>query len=250
MLLGLLPNLYGLLVGLAVLSGFLVSRAFASRLGIRKRDVDDLLPWLVLSGFAGARFYFVIFSWENFRGQPWEAVQIWHGGLAIYGGIIGAAAATLLYSRIKKISFWRIADLVALAAPLGQAIGRWGNFFNQEAFGRPTASPWGIYISPERRPPEYLRQTHFHPAFFYEFLWDFAVFFLLLYLLRKTRLPPGAIFGSYLLLYAAGRFFIESLRIDSFWAAGFRVDQITSIIAFAAGFIILLSYVRRRLENH
>lgn len=243
-------SFYGLIVAAAILAGFIVAAKKAKRFAITRQHLEDLLPWLVIAGFAGGRVYFVIFTWSYFGRHLSEIPKIWHGGLAIYGAVAFAAAAALLFAKIAKISFWKLADLLALVAPLGQAIGRWGNFFNQEAFGRPTTLPWGIYISPALRPSEFLSEKYFHPTFLYESLWDLAVFFFLLYLSRKPALKDGIILGSYLSLYAAGRFFIESLRVDSFFAWGLRVDQITSAAAFLAGLSILItSHARAQTEN-
>jgi phosphatidylglycerol:prolipoprotein diacylglycerol transferase len=148
--------------------------------------------------------------------------------------------AALIFARIKKISFWQLADLVAPSLILGQAIGRWGNFFNSEAFGGPTNLPWKLYIPPEHRPPEYVNFAYFHPTFLYESLWDLIVFGLLLTLFfrglqGKSRLKVGTLFLVYLIAYSLGRFWIEGLRTDSLMLGPLRIAQIVSLVGISLG---------------
>lgn len=232
------PNLYGLTLAVAVLVSFLAARKLAPRFGLSKRDVDDLFPWVVVGGIIGARLYYVFFSWEYFRDHLISIFKIWQGGLSIYGAIIGGAVGALIYTLRQKLDFLKFLDLLAVVAPLGQSLGRWGNYFNKEAFGYPTDLPWGVYIPPSHRPLEYLEKQFFHPTFLYESLWDLGVLLILLYLVRQSP-RTGYLAGTYLVLYAIGRFFIEALRLDSFFLHFLRVDQMVSLLAVVSGTVLI-----------
>jgi phosphatidylglycerol---prolipoprotein diacylglyceryl transferase len=161
-------------------------------------------------------------------------------GIAIQGAILGGTLAALIFSRIKKISFWQMADLVAPSVILGQAIGRWGNFFNSEAFGSPTNLPWKLYIPPERRPPQFSNIEYFHPTFLYESIWDLGVFALLITLFFRSlrgqpKLKVGTLFLIYLAAYSLGRFWIEGLRTDSLMLGPLRMAQFISLVGVALG---------------
>lgn len=236
---------YGLIMALAILVSVWLAIKLAPRWSVSPQVLENALPWAVVFGFLGARLYFAAFAWEHFITRPIEVLQIWKGGLSIYGGILGAALGILLYSRKNHLSAGRIFDLAALAAPLGQAIGRFGNFFNEEGFGYPTSLPWRLYISPASRPKDLLAERFFHPAFLYEALWDLLVFLILWKLFKiMTRsspaVRPGYLFGAYLILYSAGRFFIEGLRLDSFVVSGIRADQATALLMIAGGLAIII----------
>ena len=208
--------------------------------------MERVLPWVVIFGFIGARVYFVLFSWAYFENHISEIFQVWRGGDSIYGAIIGGVLGAAADARWKGLPGLAILDLIALVAPLGQSIGRFGNFFNQEAFGRPTDLPWGLYIAPQNRPLEFLTDKFFHPTFLYESLWNLAVFFILFYLFRRNS-RRGMIFATYLILYSIGRFFVEDLRTDSFDVLGFRADQIVALIAVSVG-AVLMYRSRKRYE--
>lgn len=229
---------YGLLMAAAILAGFVVARAAAPRFGFSVSTVEQILPWVVVGGFIGARVYYVAFFWEYFSANPGEILAVWKGGLAIYGAIIGAATGLVFAGLRYRLPLPRALDLAALAAPLGQSIGRFGNFFNQEAFGAPTSLPWGMHVSLSARPLQYAAEKFFHPAFLYESLWDFGVFLILVYCVRQSR-RPGFLAGSYLILYSLGRYFIESVRLDSFFVSSIRVDQLVSLLMMLAGAFIL-----------
>lgn len=215
-------HLYGLTMALGILAGYLV---------VRKKllGADDLLTWVVIFGLIGARAYFVIFSWEYFRENLIEIPQFWQGGLAIYGAVLGGFLGSYFYAKRNKIDWLNLINLAVVGLPLGQTIGRFGNFFNQEAFGYPTDLPWKMYVSPASRPLEYLSAQYFHPAFLYEAVWDGLVFLIL------WKKGGGRRVGLYLILYSLGRFFIESIRVDSFWIWGTRVDQITALVMITIG---------------
>ena len=233
---------YGIFTAVAILAAYFLAAKIAPRFHGRPEFVDGVLPWLILAGFIGARLYYVAFAWDFF-GQHLNMIwQIWHGGLSIYGAVAGGAAALAVYSKINKINLWSVLALVSTVLPLAQGIGRFGNFFNSEAFGRPTKLPWKMYVAPMSRPPQYLGAQFFHPAFLYEALWDIAVFGILLYLGKRAGSHPAFILASYLVLYPLGRFFIESLRVDSFFIHGLRVDQLVSLGLMLLGAGILYIY--------
>ncbi|MGG6295546.1 prolipoprotein diacylglyceryl transferase [Leptolyngbya sp. AN02str] len=231
---------YGFLIASAVLIGVTLSQYLGSRRHVNPDLIGDLAIWLVLAAIPAARLYYVLFEWESYAQNPAEIVAIWHGGIAIHGAILGGSLATFLFSRINRVSFWQLADVVAPSLILGQAIGRWGNFFNSEAFGRPTDVPWKLFIPLSQRPPGYTQFEYFHPTFLYESLWNIGVFGLLLVLffqgLRgKLPLRLGTLILVYLIAYSAGRFWIEGLRMDSLMLGPLRIAQVVSLVGIALG---------------
>jgi phosphatidylglycerol:prolipoprotein diacylglycerol transferase len=241
---------YGLLIASAVLIGVTLSQYLAKRRNVNPELLGDLSIWLVIGAIPMARLYYVLFQWSEYAQHPERIIAIWQGGIAIHGAIIGGVIATLIFAKLKRISFWQLADLVAPSLILGQAIGRWGNFFNSEAFGRPTNLPWKLYIPPvitlsngEKRfprPPEYANFDYFHPTFLYESLWDVMVFTLLITLFfrglaGKPRLKLGTISMVYLVAYSLGRFWIEGLRTDSLMLGPLRIAQVVSLTGIVVG---------------
>lgn len=231
---------YGLLIAGAVLIGVTLSQYLAQRRGLRPELLGDLIVWLVLAAIPGARIYYVLFQWPIYAQDPSQIFAIWKGGIAIHGAIIAGAIATAIFARVQKISFWQLADLVAPSLILGQAIGRWGNFFNSEAFGEPTDLPWKLYIPPQSRPPAYMQFEYFHPTFLYESLWNLIVFALLLFLFfrdlkGKPNFKVGTLFLTYLVAYSLGRLWIEGLRTDSLMLGPLRIAQVVSLGGIALG---------------
>ena len=239
---------YGLLIALAVLLGLGLATRLAKARGMDPAVVSDLLPVLVLGAVIGARSYYVALEWRQYAGNWGDIVAIWRGGIAIHGALIGGVIATVLYCRWRKQAFWPLLDVLVPAVALGQAIGRWGNFFNSEAFGLPTDLPWKLRIPIENRPPEFLGEPYFHPTFLYESLWNLGVCALLLLLFRggsrnRIQLPAGALSCIYLMAYSSGRVWIEGLRIDPlcllgtapFCAGGLRMAQLVSLLLIALG---------------
>ena len=222
----------------------------------KKRQTDpeliaDLAIWLVIGAIPAARLYYVIFQWQNYSQHPDQIIKIWEGGIAIHGAIIGGTIAAIIFSYFKRVSFWQLADLVAPSVALGQAIGRWGNFFNSEAFGSPTDLPWKLYIPKANRPFEYINFDYFHPTFLYESLWNLVVFAILMYLFiddnRRHRLKTGSLFLIYLIAYSIGRFGVEGLRTDSLMFGSLKMAQAISLVGIAIGSIGLLwLYIRRK----
>jgi phosphatidylglycerol:prolipoprotein diacylglycerol transferase len=252
---------YGLLIASAVVLGLLLARRLARRRGIDPTVVSDLLPVLVIGAVLGARIYYVLLEWRHYRGQWGEMLAIWHGGIAIHGALIGGTLATVLFCRWRRQRCWPLVDVLMPAVALGQAIGRWGNFFNSEAFGLPTDLPWKLTIPPSRRPEEFIDQATFHPTFLYESLWNLGVCALLLVLFRQAsrgrlELPAGALTCIYLMAYSCGRFWIEGLRLDPlclfsqppFCSGGLRMAQLVSLLLMALGGLGLWWLYGRRLS--
>ncbi|MFM8524651.1 MAG: prolipoprotein diacylglyceryl transferase [Cyanobacteriota bacterium] len=240
---------YGLLIALAVLVGLMLSTRLGRERGLDPAVIADLLPILVLSAVVGARLYYVLFEWRQFAPHPIQAFYIWQGGIAIHCALIGGSLATILFCRVRHLSFWNLVDVLVPSVALGQAIGRWGNFFNSEAFGLPTDLPWKLTILDSSRIPlRYDGFTTFHPTFLYESLWNLAVCGLLLWLFRQARrgrirLPVGALSCIYLMAYSSGRVWIEGLRLDPLClfalppdcAGGLRMAQLISLLLIALG---------------
>ncbi|MDJ1169439.1 prolipoprotein diacylglyceryl transferase [Roseofilum sp. BLCC_M154] len=236
---------YGLLIASAVLLGVTLSQYLAERRGVDPEAIGDLAIALVLGAIPGARLYYVLFQWPSYADNPGQIFAIWKGGIAIHGAILGGLLAALIFARLNRISFWMLTDLVAPSLILGQAIGRWGNFFNSEAFGKPTDLPWKLFIPVDRRPPEYVEFDYFHPTFLYESLWNLLIFALLLGLFfwglnRKPPLKLGTLFMVYLIAYSSGRVWIEGLRTDSLMFAGLRIAQLVSLGAISLGILGLV----------
>ncbi|MBD1863553.1 prolipoprotein diacylglyceryl transferase [Trichocoleus sp. FACHB-46] len=247
---------YGLLIASAVLIGVSLSQALATRRRVDPDLIGDLIIWLVVAAIPSARLYYVLFQWQEYAQRPEDIIAIWKGGIAIHGAILGGLVASLIFAKIKRVSFWQLADLVAPSLILGQAIGRWGNFFNSEAFGRPTNLPWKLFIPPEQRPVGYENVAYFHPTFLYESLWNLMVFGILITLffrgLRgKPALKVGTLFLVYLVSYSLGRFWIEGLRTDSLMIGPLRIAQIISLVEISIGLagLFWLYQLRRPLPD-
>ena len=232
---------YGILIGIA----FLIAYSLAEKL-IYKNDLSighfsNMIFCILISSVIFARLYFVCLSWSYFKFHLDEIPKIWLGGQSIHGGILGTIFATFIYSKIKNISFYRYIDVIAVVAPLGQAIGRWGNFFNNEAFGIPTNnSIIQLFIPKSYRPDKFISHEYFHPTFLYESILDLLIFVFLYknFLLWKDK--PGKTFWVYLLCYSTIRFFLEFLRVDSLYIFGnIPGAQIVSVILIIVSAVML-----------
>ncbi len=241
-------RLYGITFAGAILLGYFVARHNSWRFGISKNEVDDIAFWITIVSLIGARIYYVIFDWQFYSSDYSEIYKIWHGGLSIYGAIISGLIFILIYSRKKAYTSLQLLDLAALTLPLAQALGRFGNFFNQEAFGLPTNLPWKLYVSVINRPPQYKNYSFFHPTFLYEAIWNIIVFFILSKLLRG-KVKSGVLAFSYLGLYSLGRFFTESIRLDSAYVYGLKVDQITAVLGLLVAGVAILKLQKKIPKN-
>ncbi|MFB5761927.1 prolipoprotein diacylglyceryl transferase [Paenibacillus medicaginis] len=209
---------YGIILGLAALVGLVVAIREGKRYGIPQEFFMDMLLLGVPSAIIGARIYYVAFKWEDYRDNLWDVFKIWNGGIAIYGALIGAIICGFFYFRYKGYNFWRIADICAPGLLVGQMIGRWGNFVNQEAYGGPVDES---FLRSQLNLPDFIvnqmnvNGVYHHPTFLYESLWSLAGVIVLLILRRRPFLRAGELFASYFIWYSIGRFFIERLRTDS-----------------------------------
>ena len=240
---------YGIVIGVGIVLCYLYILSELRRRGLTEKPIDDMAFWLVLSGIIGARLYYVAFSWEYFSVYPMEILKIWKGGLAIHGALIAGAITYAIYMWNKKLSWKGYLDIMLPGILLAQGIGRWGNFFNNEAFGTPTSLPWKLFIPEQFRPSQYIDSSYFHPTFLYESLWDIAGFILLAVLSRKwfpkgaginAKIPNGSIMALYFIWYSFGRFFIESLRTDSLYLGPLRIAQLMSATLFCMGIFLLV----------
>jgi phosphatidylglycerol---prolipoprotein diacylglyceryl transferase len=238
---------YGLCIALGIAAGtWLTSRELA-RKGYDPALALDALFFTVPLGFIGARAYHVATDYDLYAGDPFPGVfAVWNGGLGIYGAVIGGFIGVLIFARVRGISPLVFADAAAPGLILAQAIGRWGNYFNQELFGRPSNLPWAIEIAPENRPVDFADATAFHPTFLYESIWDVLVCLALLWVARRfaDRLKSGDILLLYVSLYSVGRFFVEALRIDpAFLIGNFRGNLfVASVLALTFALIFFLRH--------
>ena len=256
---------YGFLISFALFFGLFLSKKLAKSRGINPEYINKLLPSLVFSSIVGARIYYVIFEYRLFSGNNFftsiyflnlkiklpSFLAIWEGGIAIHGALIGGFISLLIFCKSNKLHFKTILDLIIPSLILGQSVGRWGNFFNNEAFGLPTNYPWKLFIPIQNRPMEFANYEFFHPTFLYESLWNLIIFFILIYIFkRQTKInsvKPGLISCIYLITYSFGRFWIEGLRTDPlclggyppFCEGGLRIAQFISIFLFSSGLIWL-----------
>ncbi len=241
MLFGFIP-IYGLLISLGIGLGVWLCSRQEERLGLPKDTAVDFALWVIPAAIIGARLYYVAFQWEAYRDDLSRVFRVWEGGMAIYGGVIGGAVAALLYAKIKKRPFGALADMTAPALILGQAIGRWGNFVNREAYGRAITTPALQFF-----PIAVNIAGEWHMAtFFYESAWNFLGFWVL-WLNRKKTTAPGNLFLLYLCWYGLGRAVIEGLRTDSLMLGSLRVSQMLSLaLLIAAGAALLIRRKKRR----
>ena len=226
---------YGMIIALGMVLAVVYACRRSKQFGIKEDDILDAVLWVTPFAILCARAYYCIFTWEHYRENPISVLYIWEGGLAIYGGVLGAAVGVSVYCRIKRIKLTALLDLVSLGFLIGQSMGRWGNFFNREAFGAETESflRMGLLNSYTGK------VTYYHPTFFYESAWN-AVGFLLLHKLSKKRQYDGQIALGYVAWYGLGRAFIEGLRTDSLYIGIFRVSQLlAAVTCIAAGGVLI-----------
>lgn len=245
-----------LMVG-AVAAAFLAERE-ARRRGEKSEVVWDGLIWVILGGIIGARIWHILtppqvmvelgYTTKFYLTHPLDALAIWRGGLGIPGAVVGGLTAMYIYARRNKLNYAVWLDIVAPALALGQAIGRWGNFVNQELYGSPTGLPWKIFIEPQYRLPAYQNIEYYHPLFLYESLWSLVIVGILLWLPRRyqDRLIPGDLFLIYLILYPTGRFLLEFLRLETSYVAGVNINQLLmAVVAILAAAALIWRHRKR-----
>ncbi|NNC39395.1 MAG: prolipoprotein diacylglyceryl transferase [Acidimicrobiia bacterium] len=208
-------HFYGILIGIGVIVAMVITERRYLRFGGDPKDVEKAAFWAVVIGFLGARMAYVSTHLSRFEGRWLHIFAIWEGGLAFFGGLTGGAIAAIWVMRRRGGNFPAFADAVAIGLPAAQAIGRFGNYFNQELFGTPTDLPWGLEIERRFRPAEYLDAETFHPTFLYEGLWNMGVILLLLTIEKRFQLKRGSILLAYFVAYGVGRFLMELLRTDT-----------------------------------
>ena len=237
---------YGILMAAAMALGLWLAQRDAVR---RRIDPEPLLKaseLALLGGLVGARLYYVLFNLDYYARVPAKIFAVWEGGLAIHGGVIGGILVGGAYAWWRQLPLPSYLDIAAPSLAIGQAIGRWGNFFNEEAFGTPTDLPWKLYIASAHRPIEYAQSEFFHPTFLYESLWDAGVLVLLVWVFRdRCARAPGALFLTYLGLYSLGRFFTEALRTDALMLGPLRIAQLVSVLGVAAALVGVPLLLRR-----
>ena len=244
---------YGLCIAVGVAVATWLTVRELARKGYDGALALDALFFVVPLGLIGARVYHVITDYDLYDGNPHSffpgVFEIWNGGLGIYGAVVGGFLGLLLFARIRGINPLVLADAAAPGVILAQAIGRWGNYFNQELFGRPSSLTWAIEIAPENRPPGFASEAAFHPTFLYESIWNVLVCFILLFVARRfgNSLRNGDIALLYVCLYSVGRFFVETLRIDpAFLIGDFRGNLfVASVLALTCALILFVRHAGR-----
>lgn len=255
---------YGMIIGCGMLLGLFVATKEYVRSGYKADDIQDFALWVIVLGIIGARIYYVIFEWDYYSKHLLEIPNIRQGGLAIYGGVLMALFTCIVYTKKKKLDFFPMADAGVLGLILGQAIGRWGNFFNAEAFGGYTDSFLAMRIKESIVNPAMINENvrshilllddisyiQVHPTFLYESVWNLCVFFFLLWFSKRKKFK-GQVFLLYLGLYGFGRFFIEGLRADSLmlFGTGIAVSQALSLILVLASVILQIFFLKKKISD-
>ncbi len=243
---------YAILIIIGAIAGAWLAARQAKKHGEDSEIIIDMLPWLLIAGIIGARIWHVFtpsasniaqgVTTENYLKNPIEILKMWNGGLGIPGGVIGGALALIIYTKARKLNFWQWADFIAPGLLIGQAVGRWGNFINQEVYGRPTDLPWAITIDPRYRIAGFEHVEKYHPLFLYESLLTLAGALILIWIDQKYRdkLYKGDIFFGYLIWYSTARFFLEFLRLDPSPVNGINVNQTSMLVIGVLALIILI----------
>ena len=227
-------HFYGLCIALGLILAVVYACRRSKEFGIKEDDLLDGVLWVTPFAILCARLYYCVFSWEQYAANPISVLYIWNGGLAIYGGVIGAVLGVLVFCKIKKLKVATILDMVLIGFLIGQSIGRWGNFFNREAFGAETDSFFRMGLLNEKTGIT----TYYHPTFLYESVWN-AAGFLLLHFASKKRKYDGQVALMYAAWYGLGRCIIEGLRVDSLWWGPFRVSQLLAGVSCLAAVAVL-----------
>ncbi|MES1040415.1 MULTISPECIES: prolipoprotein diacylglyceryl transferase [Peribacillus] len=238
---------YGLIIGFGVLLGLIIALRESERRGLDKEIFTDMILFAVPIAIISARIYYVIFQWEYYSQNPGDIIKIWNGGIAIHGALIGSVLTAIVFAKVKKVSFWKLADIAAPSLLLGQAIGRWGNFMNQEAHGGEITRSFleNMHLPEFIINQMYINGTYYHPTFLYESIWNIVGVIILLSL-RKVNLRRGELFLTYVIWYSIGRYYIEGLRTDSLMLTeSLRIAQVISIVLVAVA-IALVVYRRVR----
>jgi len=243
-------HFYGILIAIGVIVAIVVSKKRYERFGGSGDLFESIAIWAIIIGFLGARAGYVLTHTHRFEGRPWAVFFIWEGGLALYGGLFFGALTVIYLANKRGGDLLAFADATAVGIPLAQAIGRWGNYFNQELFGTPSELPWAIIIDAAHRPDGYEQFETFHPTFLYESLWNALILVpVILWLEKRGKLAKGVSFGIYIVMYSFIRFSMELLRTDtSFRLFGISRNGWISVAAFVGGWVWIW-YMQKRAEN-
>ncbi len=248
-------HFYGLVLGIAILSGYWVASGLLKRQNVSTEHADKFILYTIIGGVIGARIYHVFSSFGYYSSHPLEIPQFWLGGLSIYGAVLGGIAGLWIawkYIVPRSFSFFSLLDWLVPATLVGQIIGRFGNFFNYELFGYPTELPWKMFVPGQFRGNDFSSFAYFHPLFLYEALFNGVVLVIILWLYKKKYSfwsRPGTLFFTYILLYNVGRFFLEFLRIDSVFIGNLRQNAIVSAVLVILAGILLARFGLRRLSQ-
>ncbi|MFJ8263425.1 prolipoprotein diacylglyceryl transferase [Rummeliibacillus sp. NPDC094406] len=239
---------YGVIIACGIIVAYFVGQREMVKRGFGEDLLTDLLIWAVPISIICARIYYVTFEWPYYSSHPSEIIKIWHGGIAIHGAIIGALITAFVFTKKRGISFWKIVDILAPSLIIGQIIGRWGNFMNQEAYGGIVDRSFleGLHLPNWLIEQMNVNGFYHQPTFLYESSWNLVGLIILL-LLRKANLRRGEIFLTYIIWYSFGRFFIEGLRTDSLLIGNLRIAQIVSLVGIVVG-VILIIYRRLTIK--
>lgn len=243
---------YGLFIVTGILIGIFICLKLAEKYNIKKELIIDSAFWLITGGIIGGRIYHVFLEFPYYLENPIKIFKTWEGGLAIHGGIIAGIIISYFFAKKHKINLWMLSSIYVPALALAQTIGRWGNYFNQELFGKPTDLPWGIPILPENRIAEFYNHQYFHPTFLYESIGNFLIFITLMTIHYKSKSPlkHQYITISYLILYSILRFSLEFVRIDTTpLFLGLRFPQIASIIISLISVTLIINIVKKEKES-
>lgn len=235
---------YGIIIATGIVLAYLLGQREAVKRGFADDFLADLLIWAIPISIICARIYYVVMKWEYYGQHPSQIIEIWNGGIAIHGALIGAVITAYIFCRKRGVSFLKVADIVAPSILVGQIVGRWGNFMNQEAYGGPVTRGFleGLMLPNWIIEQMYIQElgTYVHPTFLYESVWN-VVGLILLLLLRKINLRRGEIFFLYMIWYSIGRFFIEGMRTDSLYLIGeLRSAQVVSVLAIVIGLVAII----------
>lgn len=239
---------YGIIIATGIVLAFIIVQREMVKRGMHPDFLTDLLIWAIPIAIISARIYYVIFSWDYYKDHPGQIIQIWNGGIAIHGALIGAFITTYVFTKIRGVSFWKTVDIAAPGLLVGQIIGRWGNFMNQEAHGGPVSEH---FLNTTIIPDWIMNQmtiegVTYHPTFLYESLWNLVGLIIIL-LLRRVALKRGEVFLFYLTWYSFGRYFIEGMRTDSLYGGALRAAQVVSIVTIVVAiiFFVIRRYVQK-----
>lgn len=245
---------YGIIIGAGLLMGWILASKESKKLGLCSDILADFLLWAIPIAIISARIYYVLFEWGYYKENLGEIFAIWHGGIAIHGAIIGGTITAIVFTKRKGITFWKLADIIAPSLIVGQVIGRWGNFMNQEAHGTEVTRTFleNLHLPKFIIDQMYIDGSYYHPTFLYESTWNFIGFIILLFMRRTPFIRQGEVFLLYVIWYSIGRFLVEGLRTDSLMLTdSLRMAQVISLFLLGVGtFFIIIRRWKGLAKEH